>query len=58
MEQRHGHALREESKIQAVEKKFLRLIMGKTKRDRIRSAYIRELKMEDIQNEIKGNRLR
>jgi hypothetical protein len=33
--------------------------MGMTKRDRIRNAHIREeLRMENIQNEIKGNRLR
>jgi hypothetical protein len=50
---------REESKIQAIEMKFLRLIMGKTKRKRIRNANIREeLRMEDIQNQIERNRLR
>jgi hypothetical protein len=42
VEWRHGHILREESKIQAVEMKFLRPIIGNTKSDRIRSACIRE----------------
>jgi hypothetical protein len=47
---------REEIKIQAFEIKFLRAIMGKTERERIRNAYIREeLRMEDIQNQIKGD---
>jgi hypothetical protein len=33
--------------------------MGKIKRDRIRNAHIREeLRMEDVQNQIEGNRLR
>jgi hypothetical protein len=37
----------------------LTAIMGNTKRDRIRNAHIRgQLRMEDIQNQIKGNRLR
>jgi hypothetical protein len=60
VEQRHGTCTkREESKIQAVEMKFFRAIMGKTKRDRIKNAHIREeLRMEDIQNQIKGNRVR
>jgi hypothetical protein len=49
---------REESKIQATEMKFFRAIMGKTKRDRIRNAHIRdELRMEELQNQIKGKRL-
>jgi hypothetical protein len=35
------------------------VIMGKTKRDRIRNEHItEELKMEDIQNQIQGNSLR
>jgi hypothetical protein len=39
--------------------KFLRAIMGKTKKDSIRNAHIREeLRMEDIQNQIKGHRLK
>jgi hypothetical protein len=39
--------------------KILRTIIGKTKRDRIRNAHIREeLRIEDIQNQIKGNRVR
>jgi hypothetical protein len=47
-----------ESKIQATETKFLRVITGKAKRDRIRNAHIRgQLRMEDIQNQIKANRL-
>jgi hypothetical protein len=51
--------MREERIIQATEKKFLRAMMGKTKRDRIRNAHIREeLRMEDIQNQIEGNKLR
>jgi hypothetical protein len=38
--------------------KFLRAIMGKTKKDRIRNAHIgEELRMGDIQNQIEGNRL-
>jgi hypothetical protein len=46
---------RGESKIQAVEMKFLRKVMGEFKRDGIRNADIREeLRMEDIQNEIEG----
>jgi hypothetical protein len=50
---------REESKLQAVEMKFLRAIVGKTRRDRIRNAYIRgELKMEEIQNCIMRSKLR
>jgi hypothetical protein len=50
---------REESKIQAIELKFLRAVMGKTMRDRIRNAHIREeLRMENIENQIEGGRLR
>jgi hypothetical protein len=50
---------KEERKIQATEMKFLRAIMGKTMKDRIRNAHIREeLRMEDIQKQIEGNRLR
>jgi hypothetical protein len=49
----------EESKIQAAKMTFLTAIMGKTKKDRIRNAHIREeLRMEDVQNQIEGNRLR
>jgi hypothetical protein len=33
---------RDESKIQTTEMKFLRAVMGKTKRNRIRNAYIKE----------------
>jgi hypothetical protein len=51
-------SVREESKVQAIRMKFLRAIMGKTKRDRIRNVHIREeVRMEDIQNQIEGNRL-
>jgi hypothetical protein len=50
---------RQESKIQATEIKFLMAIMGKTKTDKIRNAHIREeVRMEDIQNQTKGNRFR
>jgi hypothetical protein len=51
---------RQESKLQADEMKFLRRIVGKTRRqERIRNIYIRgELKMEEIQNQIEGSRLR
>jgi hypothetical protein len=50
---------REESKIQAMEMKFLREIMGKTRRDRIRNDDIREqLKVDDIKTDIEKNRLR
>jgi hypothetical protein len=39
--------------------KFLREIMGKNKTDSIRNAHIREeLKVEDTENQINGNRLR
>jgi hypothetical protein len=49
----------EGSKIQATEMTFLKAIMGKTERHRIRNAYIREeLRKEDTQNQIEGNRLR
>jgi hypothetical protein len=45
--------------MQAIEMKFLRVIMGKTKTDRIRNAHITEESwMEDIQNQIEGSRLR
>jgi hypothetical protein len=39
--------------------KFLRAVIEKTKRDRIRNAHVREeFRMGDIQNQIEGNRLR
>jgi hypothetical protein len=39
--------------------KLLTAIMGKTKRNRIRNAHIREeLRMQDIKNQIEENRLR
>jgi hypothetical protein len=45
--------------IQAIEMEFLRAIMGKIKRDRIRNAHMREeLRMEDVQNQTAINRLR
>jgi hypothetical protein len=40
MERRHGRALKDESKIQATEMKFLRAVMGKSKEDRIGSTHI------------------
>jgi hypothetical protein len=47
---------REENKIQAVEMKFVKAIMGKIKRARIRNANIREeLRMEHTQNQIDGS---
>jgi hypothetical protein len=47
------------SKIHATEKLFLKAIMGKIKKVRAKKEYIREeLSMEDIQNQIKENRLR
>jgi hypothetical protein len=47
---------REEGKIQATEMKFMRALMGKTKRDRIRNAHIsEELRMEDIWNQVEKN---
>jgi hypothetical protein len=37
--------------------KFLKALMGKTKRDRIRNAHIKEeLRMQDIQSQIEKNR--
>jgi hypothetical protein len=49
---------REESKLQAVKMKLLRATVGKTRRERIRNTYIKgELKMEEIQNQIKEGRL-
>jgi nicotinamide mononucleotide adenylyltransferase len=50
---------KDKSKIQATEIKLLTVIMGKTNSDRIRNAYITaEIRTEDIQNQIKGNKLR
>jgi hypothetical protein len=41
---------REESKIEAIEMKFLRAIMGKTKTDRIRNSHMREeLRLKDTE---------
>jgi uncharacterized Fe-S cluster-containing protein len=60
MVQRHGTCTkREESKLEAVEIKFLRGIVGKTRTDRIRNTYIRgELKIEEIQNKTERSKLR
>jgi hypothetical protein len=60
MERRRKHALRErENEIQATEMKFLRAIMEKAKRDRIRNSHIRyEPRMEDTQEQMERNMLR
>jgi flagellar basal body-associated protein FliL len=49
---------REESKIQAMELKFLREILGKTRRDKIRNDDIREQLKDDIKTDIEKNRLK
>jgi hypothetical protein len=50
---------KEESKTQATEIKILTATMGKTKSNRIGNTHItEELRMEDIQNQMEGNRLR
>jgi hypothetical protein len=50
---------REESKIQAMKMKFLREIIGETRRDRIRNDDIREqLKVDNIKTDKEKNRLR
>jgi hypothetical protein len=59
MDQRYGHVLREEIKLQAAEKKLPRAIVGKAMRERIRNTYISgELKIEEEQKQMKINRLR
>jgi hypothetical protein len=60
MEWTQRHALKkEESKSQATEIKLLTATMGETKSNRIGNAHItEELRMEDIQNQTKGNGLR
>jgi hypothetical protein len=46
--------VREDSRIQAIEIKFLRTIMRKTKRNRIINVHVREeFRMEGIQYQIK-----
>jgi hypothetical protein len=52
--------MRKENELQAVEMKFLRGILEKTGKLEVgHTAYIRgELKMEEIQNQIKESRLR
>jgi hypothetical protein len=49
---------KEESKIQAMEMKFLRGILGKTRRDKIRNDIRKQLKVDDIKHDMERNRLK
>jgi hypothetical protein len=59
MEHRHGHVLREESKLQSGEMKFLRDKVEETRTNRSRNTHILgQLKMEAIQKQMKRSRCR
>ena len=59
MEQKPGQQHNKDSKIQAMEKKFLRAILSKTTKDRIRNINIKlELRVDEIKNDTQKRRLR